>query len=65
MIKHMVEIWAKDARPYERMGEWIERITWPRFFKLAGIKFQKEHIDDFKHAGLSFNRTAQITHVNS
>ncbi len=63
VIRTIVEVWAKNARPYERIGEWIERVTWPRFFKLTGIEFQKEHIDDFKHAGLSFNRTAQITHV--
>jgi hypothetical protein len=29
------------------MGEWIERIGWPRFFKLTGIPFTKYHIDDF------------------
>ena len=62
-VKNLVDVWAANARPYERMGEWIERITWPRFFKLTGTDFQKEHIDDFKHAGLSFNRTAGITHV--
>jgi len=64
-VRNIVEVWASDARPYERMGEWIERITWPRFYQKTGIEFAKEHIDDFKHAGLSFNRTAGITHVNS
>jgi len=64
VIRKIVDAWIESARPYERMGEWIERITWPRFFQLTGIKFTKEHIDDFKHAGLSFNRTAQITHVS-
>ena len=61
-IRKMVEVWAENARPYERMGEWIERVGWPRFFKLTGFSFQKEHIDDFKYAGLSYKRTAQITH---
>lgn len=61
-VRNLVELWADNARPYERMGEWINRITWPRFFKLAGIPFQKEHIDDFKHAGLTFKRSAQIVH---
>ncbi len=64
VINKMVDVWAANARPFERMGEWIERITWPRFFKLTGIEFQKEHIDDFKHAGLSFARSAQLTHVS-
>jgi sulfite reductase beta subunit len=61
-VKNLVELWAANARPYERMGEWIERITWPRFFKLADIPFQGEHIDDFKHAGLTFKRSTQIVH---
>ena len=60
-VKKLVELWAKNARKYERMGEWIERIGWPRFFKMAGIEFRKEHIDDFKHAGLTFKRS---THLN-
>jgi sulfite reductase beta subunit len=60
-IKGLVELWAKNANKYERMGEWIERIGWPRFFKMAGIEFQKEHIDDFKHAGLTYKRSTHLT----
>jgi len=60
-VKNLVELWAKNAKKYERMGEWIERIGWPKFFKMAGIKFQKEHIDDFKHAGLTFKRSTHLT----
>ena len=56
----LVDVWANNARKYERMGEWIERIGWPRFFKLTGIEFTKYHIDDFKHAGLSYKRSAQL-----
>jgi len=61
-IKNLVELWAANARKYERMGEWIERITWPKFFRMAGIEFTKEHIDDFKHAGLTYKRSPQITY---
>jgi sulfite reductase beta subunit len=28
---------------YERTGEWIERIGWPRFFKLADIPSRKSN----------------------
>ena len=59
-VRKIVEIWADGARKYERMGEFIARIGWPRFFKLAGIEFAKEHIDDFKHAGLTYKRSAQL-----
>jgi sulfite reductase beta subunit len=60
-VRNLVELWAKNARKYERMGEWIERIGWPKFFSIAGIDFQKEHIDDFKHAGLTYKRSTHLT----
>jgi len=44
------------------MGEFIERIGWPKFFEMTGIELQKEHIDDFKHAGLTYKRSAQLRH---
>jgi sulfite reductase beta subunit len=59
-VKNIVDIWAANARPYERIGEWVNRITWPKFFEMTGIEFQKEHIDDFKHAGLTYRRSAHI-----
>jgi sulfite reductase beta subunit len=61
-VKSLVDLWAANAQPYERMGEWINRIGWPRFFEMSGIEFQKEHIDDFKHAGLTYKRSTQLTY---
>ncbi len=46
-IKHIVEVYAKNARKHERIGEWIERIGWEKFFKLTGIDFTFQCIDDF------------------
>jgi len=60
-IRNLVELWASNAKRHERMGEWIERIGWPKFFKMAGIEFQKEHIDDFKYAGLTYKRSTHLT----
>ena len=59
-VKNLVDIWAKHALKYERMGEWINRIGWPKFFKLTGIEFTKYHIDDFKHAGTTYKRSAHL-----
>jgi len=59
-VRNIVEVWAKGAKKYERMGEFIARIGWPKFFDLTGIEFEKEHIDDYKHAGLTYKRSAQI-----
>ena len=61
VVRNLVELWAANAKKYERMGEWIERIGWPRFFKMANIEFEKEHIDDFKHAGLTYKRSTHLT----
>ena len=60
--KKLVDLYAANARKHERMGEWIERIGWPKFFKMAEIPFTKYHIDDFTHAGESYKRSAQLKH---
>ena len=49
-IKNIVEIYAANARKHERLGEWIERVGWVRFFTLTGIPFTDKHIDDFTMA---------------
>lgn len=61
-VKLIFDTWKNNARKHERIGQWIDRITWPKFFKMTGLEFQKEHIDDYKHAGLTFHRTTQILH---
>ena len=61
-VKNLVEVWAANAWNNERMGEWIERVGWPRFFELTGIEFTKQHIDDYRYAGLSYKRSAQLRH---
>ena len=61
-IVNIIDLWKGDARKYERIGEWIERIGWPKFFRMSGIEFHKEHIDDFSHAGLTFKRSAHLTY---
>ena len=61
-VVKIVNLYAENARKHERMGEWIERIGWPKFFKMTGFPFTKYHIDDFTHAGETFHRTAQLRH---
>jgi sulfite reductase beta subunit len=61
-IVNIIDVWRENAKKYERIGEWIERIGWPKFFKLTGIEFRKEHIDDFKYAGLTYKRSTHLTY---
>ncbi|MBL6974271.1 MAG: dissimilatory-type sulfite reductase subunit beta [Deltaproteobacteria bacterium] len=59
-VRNIIDVYAAGARKYERIGEWIERIGWPKFFKLTGIEFTRYHIDDFKHAGWTYKRSTHL-----
>ncbi len=59
-IKNIVEVYAKDAKKYERIGEWIDRIGWERFFEKTGIEFKHQHIDDYRLAMTTWRTTTQF-----
>jgi len=59
-VKNIVTVYAKNARKYERMGEWIERVGWETFFKLTKLPFTEQHIDDFTHAVDTYRTTTQF-----
>jgi len=59
-IVKIVDVYRTDARRHERVGEWIDRIGWPRFFELTGFEFTRDHVDDFKFASLSYARSAHV-----
>jgi sulfite reductase beta subunit len=59
-VRNIVEVYAKNANKHERLGEWAERIGWPKFFDLTGIEFTKYHLDDYRLAQKSFRSSAQI-----
>ncbi len=61
-VVNIVNVYAQNAKKHERLGEWIDRIGWPRFFELTGIPFTKYHIDDFKHAGETYKRSTHLKH---
>jgi sulfite reductase beta subunit len=56
-VRNIVETWASHARKHERMGEWIERVGWEKFFELSGIPFTVQLIDDFTLAPDTFRST--------
>jgi sulfite reductase beta subunit len=59
-IVNMLDVYAGNARKHERMGEWIERIGWEKWFQLTGIKFTDKHIDDYTLAVDTWRTTAQF-----
>jgi len=59
-VKNIVVVYANNARKGERMGEWIGRVGWETFFRLTGIPFTEQHIDDFTEAVTTFRTTTQF-----
>lgn len=59
-VRHLVEVWAQNARKHERMGEWINRIGWEKFFELTGLPFTDKHIDDYIFSVDTFRSTTQF-----
>ena len=60
-IKQIVEVYAADARKYERLGEWAERIGWERFFEKCELDFTHHLIDDFRDpAYFTWRQTTQF-----
>jgi sulfite reductase beta subunit len=60
-IKKMIEVYAADARKYERLGEWAERIGWERFFEKCELEFSHHLIDDFRDpAYFTWRQTSQF-----
>ena len=47
-VRKIVDTYAANARKYERLGDWIERIGWQDFFALTGLEFTHHLIDDFR-----------------
>jgi len=60
VVKNILHAYKDNAKAWERMGEWIERIGWPQFFKLTGLAFTKHHIDDWTGARQSLNASTHI-----
>ncbi|HHP7233421.1 MAG TPA: dissimilatory-type sulfite reductase subunit beta [Desulfobacterales bacterium] len=60
-IKRIVEVYSANARKYERLGEWAERIGWERFFEKCELEFTHHLIDDFRDpAYFTWRQTSQF-----
>ena len=60
IVKRILRAYQQDARDLERIGEWIERIGWPRFFELTGLPFTRYHIDNWRGARASLNASTHL-----
>ncbi|MBM4289088.1 MAG: dissimilatory-type sulfite reductase subunit beta [Deltaproteobacteria bacterium] len=57
-IRKILVTYAESALKYERVGEWVERIGWEKFFEVCDIPFTFQHIDDYKFQAYDTYRTS-------
>ena len=60
IVKKILSVYKEDARDWERISDWVERIGWPRFFELTDLPFTKFHIDNWRGARQSLNASTHI-----
>ncbi len=63
-VKKIVEVYAKDARKYERLGDWAERIGWEKFFEKVGLEFSWHLLDDYRLAYDTFRTSTQFKYTD-
>ncbi len=59
-VMMILKAYKENARDWERVGEWIERIGWPRFFEITGLAFTKHHLDTWTGARHQMNHSTHI-----
>jgi sulfite reductase beta subunit len=60
VVRKILYAYKEHAKDWERMGEWIERIGWPRFFELTGLAFTKHHLDTWTGARHTMNMSTHV-----
>jgi sulfite reductase beta subunit len=60
MVKKILYTYKDDARSWERVSDWIERIGWPRFFEKCDLPFTKYLIDDWRGSRANLNASTHI-----
>ncbi len=60
VVKKILYTYKDNAKDWERMGEWIERIGWPRFFEMTDLAFTKHHLDTWTGARKTMNQSAHV-----
>ena len=63
-VRQILDAYAKDAKKYERVGEWAERIGWEKFFEKTGLAFTEKSIDDYRLAYDTWRTTTQFKYTS-
>ncbi|MBT3092604.1 MAG: dissimilatory-type sulfite reductase subunit beta [Candidatus Thiodiazotropha sp. (ex Lucina pensylvanica)] len=60
IVKRILAVYRQDAKDWERINDWVERIGWPRFFELTELPFTKFHIDNWRGQQKSLNASSHL-----
>ena len=53
VVKHVVEVWRKEAQPGGRLADFIDRVGWSKFLELVSLK----EVHDYYQKVPEFART--------
>ena len=60
IVMNILKAYKEGGKPWERVGEWIDRIGWHRFFEETQLPFTKYHIDDWHGGRQALNASAHV-----
>lgn len=60
VVKKVIEVYSSDAKKYERLGDWAERIGWEKFFEKCELPFSNHLIDDYRLAYDTYRTSTQF-----
>jgi sulfite reductase beta subunit len=64
-VKKIIEAYAADAKKYERIGDWAERIGWEKFFEKCGLPFTEHLLDDYRLAYDTYRTSTQFKYTEA
>ena len=56
-IKKIVDAWSRHARKDERVGEWINRVGWEKFYERTGLPLSFKVVDGYDSRALELAKT--------
>lgn len=60
IVKRILKAYQQDAKDWQRINDWIDRIGGPRFFELTILPFTKFHVDNWRGSRKSLNASTYI-----
>jgi sulfite reductase beta subunit len=56
-IRKIVDVWTAGARQDERVGEWIDRIGWEKFYERTALPLSFKVVDGYDARALEYAKS--------